>query len=73
MYCTTHKRNCFTGTSLSSSCRRGNRIEFDFEASESVDEDGAGDVGDEDVRKITENKQEEKAGMVIADLFVPAT
>ena len=37
-----------------------------------MDEDQAGADGDEDVREIRENKQEEKAGMVIADLFVPS-
>ena len=72
MYCTTHKRNCYKGSSLGSSCRRGNRVEFDFDASESADEDEAGEYGDEDVPETKENKQEEKAGMVIADLYVPS-
>ena len=72
MRCTTHKRNCFKGSSLGSSCRRGNRVEFDFDASESADEDEAGEYGDEDVPETKENKQEEKAGMVIADLYVPS-
>jgi hypothetical protein len=72
MYCTIHQKNCFAGISLSSSCRRGNRTEFDFEASESADDDGDDEDDDEDVREIKDNKQEEKSGMVIADLFVPS-
>ena len=49
-----------TGSSLSSSWRGSH--EFDFEASQS----------DEDVRETMENKQEQKAGMIIADLYVPS-
>jgi hypothetical protein len=50
----------------------GNRNELDFEASESVDEDGADGNGDEDLPETIENKQEEKAGMIIADLYMPS-
>ena len=79
-YCTPHKRNCFTSSSSSTSCRRvAPSSEFDFEAEtesdDSNDEKGEQPTQPEDqAPKTSEHKQDEKArpGMLIADLYVPS-
>ena len=64
-YCSTHARNCFAGSSLSSSCRRSS--EFDFEI-------GTGSDDGKDAASEEERKHDRKArpAMLIADLFVPS-
>ena len=64
-YCSTHARNCFAGSSLSSSCRRSS--EFDFEV-------GTGSDDGKDAASEEERKHDRKArpAMLIADLFVPS-
>jgi hypothetical protein len=69
MYCTTHRRNCFAGTSLSSSCRRDSRV---IEACKNVDEDETGEYDNEDTPDTMRIEQEEKVMMAIADLYVPS-
>ena len=79
-YCITHKRNCLAGSSSSSSCRPGNpSSEFDFDgtATESDDSKDEGEQltqPEDEVPHTLAHKQVQKAraGMLIADLYVPS-
>ena len=76
-FCTTHERNCFAGSSLSSSCRCDDprpSSEFDFGADKTESDDSKADKAEDEVLETLAHKQDRKTrtGMLIADLYVPS-